>query len=95
MGAYAVPVTLGALMLMMLLRVPIAFSILVASAAGLAMVAGPAALMGVLETAPLSSVSNYEFITVPLFLLMAEFVIMSGVADGIFAAAAAWVGRLR
>jgi C4-dicarboxylate transporter, DctM subunit len=95
MSAYSVPVTLGALLLLMLLRVPIAFSILVASAAGLAMVAGPAALMGVLETAPLSSVSNYEFITVPLFLLMAEFVIMSGVADGIFAAAAAWVGRMR
>ena len=95
MAALAIPVTLGALVLMMLLRLPIAFAILAASAAGLAMVANPAAVMGVLETAPLSSVSNYEFITVPLFLLMAEFVIASGVADGIFAAAAAWVGRVR
>jgi tripartite ATP-independent transporter DctM subunit len=95
MGAYAVPVTIGSMLLMMLLRVPIAFAILVAAASGLAMVAGPDALMGVLESAPLSSVSNYEFITVPLFLLMAEFVIASGVADGIFNAAAAWVGRLR
>lgn len=95
MAAWAIPVTLGALVLMMLLRLPIAFAILAASAAGLAMVANPAAVMGVLETAPLSSVSNYEFITVPLFLLMAEFVIASGVADGIFAAAAAWVGRVR
>jgi tripartite ATP-independent transporter DctM subunit len=83
------------MMLMMLLRIPIAFAILVAAASGLAIVAGPEALMGVLESAPLSSVSNFEFITVPLFLLMAEFVIASGVADGIFNAAAAWVGRMR
>lgn len=94
-GAYAVPVTVAGLILLMLLRVPIAFAILVSAAGGLAMVAGPSALMGVLVTAPLSSVSNYEFITVPLFLLMAEFVIMSGVAEGIFVAAAAWVGRMR
>ncbi len=95
MGAYTVPVIVAALVLLTLLRVPIAFSILVAASTGIAVVSGPAALMGVLETAPLSAVSNYEFITVPLFLLMAEFVIISGVAEGIFAAAAAWVGRMR
>ena len=95
MGSYAVPLAVGALGLLMLLRIPIAFAILVVAAAGIAAVAGPSALMGVLETAPLSSVSNYEFVTVPLFLLMAEFVIMSGVAEGIFTAAAAWVGRAR
>jgi len=95
MGAYAVPVTVAGLVLLMLLRVPIAFAILLSAAGGLAMVAGPQVLLGVLQTAPLSSVSNYEFITVPLFLLMAEFVILSGVAEGIFTAAAAWVGRLR
>jgi C4-dicarboxylate transporter, DctM subunit len=95
MGAYAVPFTIGSMMLMMVLRIPIAFAILVSAASGLAIVAGPEALMGVLESAPLSSVSNFEFVTVPLFLLMAEFVIASGVADGIFNAAAAWVGRMR
>jgi tripartite ATP-independent transporter DctM subunit len=95
MGAYALPLTLGSMMLMMVLRVPIAFAILAAAASGLALVVGPDALMGVLESAPLSAVSNFEFVTVPLFLLMAEFVIASGVADGIFNAAAAWVGRMR
>ena len=53
--------------------------------------------MGVLETAPLSAVSNYEFITVPLFLLMAEFVIISGVDRGYLreSSCRAWVGRMR
>src|ERR1700749_1262067 len=77
MGAYSVPIIVAALVLLTLLRVPIAFAILVAASAGIAMVSGPAALMGVLETAPLSAVSNSEFITVPLFLLRAEFVIIS------------------
>jgi len=91
----AVACTVGGLILLLLLRVPVAFAILVSASGGILMVSGSDALFGVLETVPLSSVSNYEFITVPMFLLMAEFVILSGVADGIFSAAAAWVGRLR
>jgi C4-dicarboxylate transporter, DctM subunit len=95
MASYAVPLTIALLVLLLFLRVPVAFGILVAASCGMWMVAGLNVLLGVLETVPLSSVSNYEFITVPMFLMMAEFVIISGVADGIFTAAAAWVGRLR
>ena len=38
--------------------------------------------------------SSYELITIPMFLLMAEMVLVSGVADDLFRAAAAWVGRV-
>src|SRR5690606_16581719 len=34
-------------------------------------------------------------ITIPMFILMAEFVVLSGVADDLFAAAVAWIGRVR
>jgi C4-dicarboxylate transporter, DctM subunit len=51
-------------------------------------------MAGVLSTAPLSTGVTYELISVPLFILMAEFVIMSGVADNLFKAAATWVGRV-
>lgn len=84
----------GLLCLMLLLRVPVAFAILVSACTGLWTVSGPGVLLGILETATVSSIASYEFVTVPMFLLMAEFVIVSGVADGIFRAAAAWVGRL-
>lgn len=77
---------------LLLLRVPVAFSILLAASIGLWMIAGGSVLLGILETATVSSVSSYEFVTVPMFLLMAEFVIISGIADGIFRAGAAWVG---
>jgi tripartite ATP-independent transporter DctM subunit len=36
----------------------------------------------------------YEFMTIPMFLLMAEFVLRSGIADDLFRAAAAWCGRV-
>ena len=73
---------------------PVAFALLVAGAIGLWAVGGLEFVLGVLKTVPLSSVSSYELITVPMFLVMAEFVIASGVADGIFRAAAVWVGRV-
>lgn len=84
------------LLLLALLAVgaPVALSLAVAGSAGLFAVGGSNMLMGVLETTPLSAASSYELITVPMFILMAEFVILSGVADGLFRAASTWVGRV-
>jgi len=82
------------LVLLLLLRLPVAFAILLAASVGLLWVAGSGVLLGILEATPVSATAAYEFVTVPMFLLMAELVIISGVADGIFRAAAAWVGRL-
>ena len=61
---------------------------------GLYIVGGMPILTGILQTAPLSAVTSYELITIPMFLLMAEFVLVSGIADDLFKATAAWVGRV-
>lgn len=82
------------LTLLLLLRIPVSLAILVAASVGLWWVAGLDAFLGILSTAAPSSVATFEFVTVPLFLLMAQFVIVSGVATGIFDASAASVGRL-
>jgi tripartite ATP-independent transporter DctM subunit len=74
--------------------VPVAFAMAFAGSVGLYIVGGSAALFGILQTAPLSTVSSYELIAIPMFLLMAEFVLVSGVADDLFKCAAAWVGRV-
>lgn len=73
---------------------PVAFSLAVAGSLGLYLVGGVQTLTGVLATTPLSTAATYELISVPMFILMAEFVILSGVADNLFKAAAAWVGRV-
>lgn len=74
--------------------VPVGFALGIAGTIGLGMIGGVPMILGVLQTAPVSSLASYELITVPLFLLMAEFVILSGVANDLFKAAAAWVGRV-
>jgi len=74
--------------------VPVGFALVTAGSLGLYVVGGWDAVVGVLTTTPLSSAGSYELISVPLFILMAEFVILSGVADNLFKAAATWVGRV-
>ena len=74
--------------------VPVAFALAVSGCVGLYQLGGLSQMLGILDATPLSSVTSYELITVPLFLLMAELVIMSGVADDLFRAATIWVGRV-
>ena len=73
---------------------PVGFAMAGAGSLGLYLTGGMPMLSGILQTAPLSSVTSYELITIPMFLLMAEFVLMSGIADDLFRATAAWVGRI-
>jgi len=88
--------TITALLLVLLaIGTPVGFALAIAGTAGLYAVGGLRMVLGILDTAPLSAASSYELITVPMFLLMAEFVIISGVADDLFKAASAWVGRVR
>ena len=82
------------LAVLLFIGMPVGFALAVSGAAGLWLMGGTSLLMGILDTAPLSSVASYELITIPMFILMAEFVILSGVADDLFKAAATWVGRV-
>lgn len=82
------------LFLLLALGMPVAFSLATAGTLGLYLVGGLEALSGVVSTTPLATAGIYELISVPMFILMAEFVILSGVADNLFKAAATWVGRV-
>lgn len=82
------------LFVLLAMGIPVAFSLAIAGAGGLYAKGGLSMVMGVLETTPLAAASSYELVTIPMFLLMAEFVILSGVADDLFKSAAAWMGRV-
>jgi len=86
---------IASLLLMLAIGTPVGFAMAAAGALGLVLTGGADALLGVLQTTPLSVVSSYELITIPMFMLMAEFVLLSGVADDLFRATAAWVGNIR
>lgn len=76
------------------INVPVGFALGIAGAVGLYLIGGASMMFGVLQTAPLSVTASYELISIPMFLLMAEFVILSGVANDLFRAASTWVGRI-
>jgi len=86
---------LGALFLLLAVGAPVGFAMAASGVLGLWLIGGLPMLAGILQTAPLSTVSAYELITIPMFLLMAELVLLSGVADDLFRATAAWMGRIR
>ena len=90
-----VTIVLVLLVLLLITGLPVALAMGVSGAAGLYMFGGWPILQGILKTTPLSTANNYEIITIPMFILMAEFIIISGVANDLFRAATVWVGRLR
>ncbi len=74
---------------------PISFAMIVSGAVGVYWIGGAAPLLGLLSSTPRDTATVFEFVTIPMFLLMAEFVLRSGIADDLFNAAAAWFGRVR
>jgi C4-dicarboxylate transporter DctM subunit len=91
MLAFSITLLLFALLL---IGMPVGLSMAVAGAAGLYFAGGFAVVEGVLSTTPVSAVQAYELITVPMFILMAELMVLSGVAQNLFHAARVWVGRM-
>ena len=87
-------IVLALLFGLLALGTPVGFAMAFSGSVGLVMVGGWGTLLGILQTAPLSTVSAYELITIPMFLLMADLVLLSGVADDLFKTASAWVGRI-
>lgn len=86
---------IGLLLLLLAVGLPVAFAMGVSGMIGLYMLGGPSMVLGILSTTPLSSVSTYELLTIPMFILMAEIVIVSRIADELFDTMVIWVGRVR
>ncbi|MGH7461737.1 MAG: TRAP transporter large permease, partial [Longimicrobiales bacterium] len=82
------------MLLLLASGLPVAFSLGIAGSVGLIFFGGPDLLIGILSTAPASAVGSYEFMTIPMFLLMAEFMVASRISDSLFGSIAAWTGRL-
>ncbi len=85
---------LTALLVLLLFGMPVAFALGIAGMLGLLLKGGPDMVMGILRTTPLATTSSYELITVPMFMLMAEFIIVSRIAEELFDSARVWLGRV-
>ncbi|WP_018024656.1 TRAP transporter large permease [Corynebacterium ulceribovis] len=82
------------LVILIMLRVPVSFAIFISGILGLLIIGGTELLMPVLATAPVTAVRSTALTAIPLFMLMAQFMLMSGLLDSLFDAARGMVGRV-
>jgi C4-dicarboxylate transporter, DctM subunit len=85
-----------ALLLLLILGIPIAFSLAGAGILGIWLVKGDWNIVMVfLRTVPVNAVANYDLTTIPMFLLMAYFSSSSGLAKDLYTAASNWLSQIR
>lgn len=84
-----------AVILLMVMRVPIAVSLGIVAVVGFAYMDGDwEAGIGILIDSPITTVTNFNFSVIPMFVLMGGLVSASGMSRELFRAANAWVGHL-
>ena len=80
------------LLVLLMIRVPVSFAIIIAGLTGLVLV-DPSSIDGLMQVTPAASVQNISLSAIPMFILMAHFILMSGMVDSLFGAAKTFMGR--
>lgn len=89
-------ISLFALMIVLIvLRMPIAIAMFICGAIGFGMIAGWAPVLGLMSEVPYSRVANHELTVIPLFVLMGQFAAQGGISQALYRSALAWVGHFR
>lgn len=85
----------GSMLLMMVLRIPIAAAMFVPGAVAYWLMTSDIALLSQLKQMTWSRFSNYDLSVIPMFLLMGQFATRGGLSRALFQAGRAFVGHLR
>jgi C4-dicarboxylate transporter DctM subunit len=83
------------MLLLMVLRVPIAAAMFVPGAIGYWAMSNEASLFNLLKGSAVARLTVYDLSVIPLFLLMGQFATQGGLSRALFRAAAAFVGPIR
>jgi tripartite ATP-independent transporter DctM subunit len=86
---------LAVLIALIAIRVPIAHSMILVGATGIALLSGPGILLSQLKTLVYSQFSIYDLSVLPMFVLMGNIASRSGLSKDLFRAANAWMGWMR
>ena len=82
------------LLVLLALRMPIAFSLGLVSLVGIALIRGPVPAVSMLETLTFSFIAHWSLSAVPMFLLMGNVAFKSGLTQSLFRAATLWLSAL-
>lgn len=88
-------VFLAILLVLLVVRIPIAIAMLLTGIAGYVTISGWAPLLSYLKSVAYARYTVYDLSVIPLFLLMGQFASRGGLAKGLFRAAAAMIGHWR
>ena len=86
---------LAILVLLIAIRMPIAYSMILVGGIGISIVNGPAPMLNQLKTLAYGQFSIYSLSVVPMFILMGSLASKAGLSKALFRAANAWLGWLR
>ena len=86
---------LAALVLLIALRMPVAYAMILVGGAGVTMIDGTSIFMNQLKTLAYGQFSIYDLSVVPMFILMGALATHSGLSRDMFRAANAWLGWMR
>jgi C4-dicarboxylate transporter, DctM subunit len=81
------------LLLLILAGMPIGFVLLVIGTVGVWTVSGWDALLGIMGTTAYRSVNGFSYTTIPMFILMANFISKSHIAEDLFDCILKWIGH--
>ncbi len=81
--------------ILMLLRVPVGIAMGIVGVGGFALVSDVGPALGLLARSPFSTVTDFNFSVIPMFILMGAFAASSGMSAELFRASRAWFGHLR
>ena len=85
---------LGALLVLIALRVPVGFALMIVSMFGVAALKGWSVAGGMLRTEPFDFAAHWSFSAIPMFLLMGSVAHHSGISTALFRAARLWLGGM-
>ncbi len=86
---------LVALVVLIAIRMPIAYSMIIVGGVGVSILNGPDIFLAQLKNLAYSQFSIYDLSVVPMFILMGSIATQAGLSRDLFAAANAWLGWLR
>lgn len=89
---------IGALVILVffiVIRMPIAYSMILVGGIGIALIDGPTLVLNQLKTLAFGQFSLYDLSVIPLFVLMGALASKTGLSHSLFRAANAWLGWMK
>lgn len=83
------------MLFLLMMRIPITMALALPAIIGIVYLKGWTPLMGVIDQVVWVNGQNYTFSTIPMFVLMGDFLFVSGIASELFDTFRAWFGRIR